>query len=98
VANIDPKLLSKLNSADEKASIQAIITLVRPQDDLGEETTMHNKLANDLVIQTENITHEKPRLVRNLPKLGVLLIEGNAKFLQKLIENEQVSSATISEY
>jgi hypothetical protein len=96
VANIDPRLLSKINSADVKANIKAIITLVRPENDL--ENTTHDKLANDLVIGTENITHEKPRMVRHLPKLGVLLIEGNAKFLQKLIENEQVSSATISEY
>jgi SPX domain protein involved in polyphosphate accumulation len=97
VAKIDPRLLSKINSADEKANIKAIITLSRSEHDLEENTTTRDKLANDLVIHTENITHEKPRIVRHLPKLGVLLIEGNAKFLQKLIENEQVSSATISE-
>jgi hypothetical protein len=97
MANVDPRLLSKINSADEKSAIRAIITLDRARNDSEEDAGTSEKLANDLVTSTENITQEKPGLVRHLPGLGVLLIEGNAKFLQKLIENEQVSAATISE-
>ena len=94
VGNIDPRLMSKLNdaaaSAENKQNIKAVISLTR-------DSSLKDKLVDDILHRTENITHQKPASMKYLPNLGILIVEGNATFLRKLIENSEISSATISE-
>jgi hypothetical protein len=83
--------MSKLNDAvstENKQNIKAVISLT------GEYFL---KVADDILRHTENITHQKPASTKYLPVLGFLIVEGNATFLRKLLENPEVSSATISE-
>jgi hypothetical protein len=109
VANIDPRLMSKINAAaagrgeagvGEEENITAVMTLARDRESTGmaaQDTKTETNLVHDLLTRTENITHEKPISIKYLDKLGVLIVEGNSTFLRQLIENPEISSATLSE-
>jgi hypothetical protein len=91
VANIDPRLIAQINNASKASNeeIKAVISLV---NQAGNE-----KIVNDLLSQTQDAMDEKPTNVKHLPKLGVLVVQGSPKFIQKLLEHPEVSSATVSD-
>jgi hypothetical protein len=91
VTNIDPRLMAQINNASRASNgdIKAVISLV---SQAGNE-----KIANDLLSRTQDAMDEKPTNVKLLPKLGVLVVQGSPKFIQKLLEHPEVSSATISD-
>jgi hypothetical protein len=98
VANIDPRLIAQINNAAKanNEDIKAVISLAN-QNLTREKITVNEKLANVLLSQTEDATEEKPTNVKHLPRLGVLVVQGSPKFIQKLLEYPEVSSATISD-
>jgi hypothetical protein len=98
VANIDPRLTAQINNAAKanNEDIKAVISLAN-QTLTGEKVTGNEKIANILLSQTEDATEEKPTNVKHLPKLGVLVVQGSPKFIQKLLEHPEVSSATLSD-
>jgi hypothetical protein len=98
VANIDPRLIAQINNASiaNNEDIKAVISLAN-QTMTGEKVTGNEKLANVLLSQTEDETEERPTNVKHLPRLGVLVVQGSPKFIQKLLEHPEVSSATISD-
>lgn len=98
MANIDPRLTAQINNAAKanNEDIKAVISLAN-QTLTGEKVTGNEKIANILLSQTEDATEEKPTDVKHLPKLGVLVVQGSPKFIQKLLEHPEVSSATLSD-
>lgn len=100
MGNIDPRLRAKIEAAAGKdKNIKMIISLAKKSDPKlsGREAKTQDKLVEDLLIRTQNATDEKPKNVKHLKNLGVLVVEGNAPFCRKLLDNPEVSSATISE-
>ncbi len=76
-----------------------IITLTKESDPKleGREAKTQDKVIENLLMRTQNATDEKPKNVKHLQNLGVLVVEGNARFCRELLDNPEVSSATISE-
>jgi hypothetical protein len=99
LANIDPRLRAKIDAAGKDENIKIIISLAKEPDPklLGREVKAQDQLVENLLIRTQNATDEKPKNIKRLQNLGVLVVEGNAPFLRKLLDNPEVSSATISE-
>ncbi len=99
MANIDPRLRAKIEAAGKDENIKMIISLAKGSDPklLGREAKAQDKLVENLLMRTQNTTDEKPKNVKHLQNLGVLVVEGNAPFCRKLLDNPEVSSATISE-
>lgn len=101
MANIDPRLIAQIDNASRgnNEDIKAIISLANQTHDTltGEKVTDIEKIANVLLSRTENVAEEKPTNVKHLKNLGVLVIQGSPKFMQRLLENPEVSSATISD-
>jgi hypothetical protein len=99
LANIDPRLRAKIEAAGKDENIKMIISLAKGPDPelLGRQAKAQDKLVEDLLIRTQNATDEKPTQVKHLQNLGVLMVEGKAAFCSKLLDNPEVSSATISE-
>jgi hypothetical protein len=99
LANIDPRLTAKIESAGKDENIKMIISLATKSDPklFGRVAETQDKLIENLLIRTQNATDEKPKNVKHLKNLGVLVVEGNASFCRKLLESPDVSSATISE-
>jgi hypothetical protein len=99
LANIDPRLRAKIEAAGKDENIKMIISLAKESDPklIELEAKPQDKLVEDLLIRTQNATDEKPKQVKHLQNIGVLMVEGNAPFCRKLLDNPEVSSATISE-
>jgi hypothetical protein len=99
LANIDPRLRAKIEAAGKDENIKMIISLAKESDPklIGPQAKAQDKLVEDLLIRTQNATDEKPKQVKHLQNIGVLMVEGNAPFCRKLLDNPEVSSATISE-
>jgi hypothetical protein len=99
LANIDPRLRAKIDAAGKDENIKMIISLAKESDPKlsGREVKAQDKLVENLLIRTKNATDEKPKNIKHLKNLRVLVVEGNAQFLRKLLDNPEVSSATISE-
>jgi hypothetical protein len=99
LANIDPRLRAKIEAAGKDENIKTVISLAKRSDPklLGGDAKAQGKLVEDLLTRTQNSTNEKPKSVKHHQSLGVLIVEGNAPFLSKLLANPEVSSATISE-
>jgi hypothetical protein len=95
--NIDPRLMSKIDAAiatGSRENITAIISIAQECAGLERDTMAQENLVNDLLLRTEHATQEKPASMKYLPNLGILIVEGNATFLRKLIESPEISSAT----
>jgi hypothetical protein len=99
LANIDPRLRAKIEAAGKEENIKMIISLAKEPDPelLGRQAKAQDKLVEDLLIRTQNATDEKPKQVKHIQNLGVLMVEGNAQFCRKLLDNPEISSATVSE-
>ncbi len=99
MTNIDPRLKAKIETAEKDEDIKMIISLAKESDPklLGGQAKARDKLVEDLLKRTQNATGEKPKQVKHLQNLGVLMVEGNVAFCSKLLDNPEVSSATISE-
>ncbi len=99
MANIDPRLSAKIEAAGKDENIKMIISLANRSDPklFGREAETQDKLVENLLIRTQKATDEKPKKVKHLKNLGVLVVEGNASFCRKLLDNAEISSATISE-
>lgn len=100
MGNIDPKLRAKIEAAGKEENIKMIISLAKIKSDpnlSGREAKTQDKLAEDLLMRTQNASDEKPKNVKHLKNLGVLVVEGSAAFCGKLLDNPEISSATLSE-
>jgi hypothetical protein len=100
VANIDPKLIAKIKAAkaDQNKIISIAISLTRrAESESASSNDDQTKITNNLLSRTQNITKEKPISTEYLPKLNVLLVEARTQFIEKLIDNPEVSSVVLSE-
>jgi hypothetical protein len=99
LANIDPRLRAKVEAAGKDENIKMVISLAKQSDPKlsGQEAKDKDKSVEDLLIRTQKATNEKPKNVKHLQNLGVLVVEGNGPFCRKLLDNPEVSSATLSE-
>jgi hypothetical protein len=99
LANIDPRLKARIETAGKDDNIKMVISLANESDAKlsGTEVKSQDKLVENLLIRTQKATDEKPKNVKHLQNLGVLVVEGNAPFCRKLLDNPEVSSATVSE-
>jgi hypothetical protein len=96
VANIDPRLTSKLGAALTEEKVRAVITLsTQPMNHAGSAQTTNN-IMDEILRRTENATNEKPSRVKYFSKLGVLMIEASTSFIQKLIENPEIATAALA--
>ena len=101
MAQIDPRLKQKISSAkDSEEDVKAVIML---KDLTNKSSAKENNAANqqktvdEILENIQKKTHRKPKKVKFLPKLGALIIEGDASTVEQLTKQPQVSSATVSD-
>ncbi len=95
LANVDPRLLAKIKKSKSEETIKAVFSLVKPSSE--EAAANEQKIIDEILDKTKKSAKEKPSNVKYLPRVGILIVEGNSKLLQKIIQSPKISSATISD-
>jgi hypothetical protein len=97
VANIDPRLKSILNAAVAEEKVKAVITVIgQPTTGNTGSAQTRTNLAEEILSRTERETNQKPANYKYYSKLGVLMVEATNSFIQKLIENPEISTAALA--
>lgn len=95
MVEVDPRLTAKINevktSSNKNLKVVFSLKVKEKNDEDGQ------KLVDEIVASAESETQEKPKSIQHLPKLGVLIVEGNVELIEKMIQNPQISTATISD-
>lgn len=97
MAKIDPRLTSKLNAALAEDKVKAVVTIITKPiaGDAGSTKSRANR-AEKILDSMEKVTNQKPANYKYFPKLGVLWVEAANSFIQKLIENPEISTAALA--
>ena len=96
MADIDPKLQTKIKQAGDKGTVEAVVML---SDDAAQalERSAEKPPPNYLIEQVSTLLDEKPAEVRYLPKLGVLTVRASGRFVEQLLKLPGVTVATVPE-
>lgn len=98
--HIDPRLSRHLRDANDDMLIDAIVIIVGDrQDPL--ETWKDNGLAERILQQIMEQTHEQPSFLRFIPQANAVAMTANSRFINSLLNHPYVqvaSSATIDPF
>jgi len=98
MANIDPRLKSKLNASLSEEKVKAVITIMQQPTTAvhSDRTHASTNPAEEILRRTERATNQKPANFKYYSNLGVLMVEATNSFIQKLIENPEISTAALA--
>jgi hypothetical protein len=105
LAKIDPRLRAKLEAAGRDGDIKAVISLATNKSSFKSSSSeepeatisQQKESVQEILARAQDATSQRPKSVKHLPSLGVLIVEGSAAFIRKLLDCPEVSSATISD-
>jgi|SRR5215212_7602011 len=101
MAQIDPRLKERIKSAkNSQQDVKAVFMLRKSSPNKGSARNKvpdQQKIVDEILENVQKKTNRKPSKVKFLPKLGALIIEGDASTVEQLTEQPQVSSATVSD-
>ncbi|MGH2354753.1 MAG: hypothetical protein ACRDI2_03770 [Chloroflexota bacterium] len=86
--DIDPRLAEQLDRAGEEGDVEAVLLL----SDAG-----FGGAGERLIARVAGHLHEQPAEVRHLPHLGAVYVNGSAKFVRHVIDDDQVVAATAND-
>lgn len=88
MAKVDPRLVSKLNSSLDNEKIGVVVGLNL------EKKTKAN--VSSILGEAELASNQKPENLRFYEKLGFLVLEAKPQYIQKLIENPNISTVALA--
>lgn len=90
--SIDPKLRSQIDEAGDKGHVQAIV-LVSGSSSKKKRADERGP-GGELIDRVSKKVKEKPVSVRYMPRLGAVVITASGRFMDKLVKDASVVSAT----
>ena len=97
MANVDPRLISKLNSALAEEKVKAVFTITQQPITGNSQAPSKTNPAEEIINRAEIATNEKPANFKYYRNLSVLMVEASNFFIQKLIEDPEISTAALAE-
>ena len=91
--NIDPRLLTQVESAGDASEVEAILLLTDQEETAGAACSVDHLLVH----RVSKATNQKPTSVRFMPHLGILYIKGSGRFVRHLLEQNEVVAASAHE-
>lgn len=93
--DVDQHLMVQLDEAGEEGEVEAVILV---EDTVGAATTPDKRGSGGRLIDrvTEQL-QQQPTEVRFMPNLGVLFVRSSGKFVRKLLEANEVISASATD-
>ncbi len=91
-SSIDPRILDQLRGSCDDKDIEVILTVnpnVESSDERGTAGVVIDRVAADL--------QEQPRRIKYMPRLEAVYIQGSKRFVQKVLDQEEVTSASAAE-
>lgn len=91
---IDPKLRAQIEAAGDKGEVQAVVLVSGPAPKKKGGEADERGPGGGLVDRVSKKVKEKPISVRYLPRMGAVVITASGRFMDKLVQDASVVSAT----
>jgi hypothetical protein len=89
----DPRLLRQLEFSDDQVEVEAILTVTGDSPDADERGP-----AGQVVDRVVDLLQEHPVRVKFMPRLKAVMVRGSARFIREIIEQDEVTSSTATDY
>ncbi|MEW5841554.1 hypothetical protein [Nitrososphaera sp.] len=105
MTQIDPRLKKRIAVAkDAKEDVKAVFILKKPsegknkvQQSQSATSSVDQAAVDNIIANVERKTKKKLVKAKYLPRIGALIVEGDAQSVEQLTELPEVSSATVSD-
>ncbi|MBI3469701.1 MAG: hypothetical protein HY000_42425 [Planctomycetes bacterium] len=92
--DIDPRLLAQLDQAGDSGEVEALIMLADAQPSgVSEERTTGQRVLE----RVSQSLRQRPTEVRFMPNLGVMYLKASGRLVRRLLEENEVISASANE-
>lgn len=90
--SIDPQLRAQIDKAGDKGHVQAIVLVASSSSK--KKRADERGPGGELIDRVSKKVKEKPVSVRYMPRMGAVVLTASGRFMDKLIEDASVVSAT----